>query len=52
MSSELEERIEEESRAQWNKSNEEIKNSFAGATDDSEENISDSDDNMPPVDFE
>ena len=36
MSSELEERIEEESRAQWNKSNEEIKNSFAGATDDSE----------------
>ena len=52
MSSELEERIEEESRAQWNKSNEEIKNSFAGATDDSEETISDSDDNMPPVDFE
>lgn len=52
MSSELEERIEEESRAQWNKSNEEIKNSFAGATDDSEETISDSDDNMSPVDFE
>lgn len=52
MSSELEERIEEESRAQWNKSNEEIKNSFAGATDDSEDTISDSDDNMPPVDFE
>lgn len=52
MSSELEERIEEESRAQWNKSNEEIKNSFAGATDDSEETISDSDDNIPPVDFE
>ena len=52
MSSELEERIEEENRAQWNKSNEEIKNSFAGATDDSEETISDSDDNMPPVDFE
>lgn len=52
MSSELEERIEEESRAQWNKSNEEIKNSFAGATDDSEETISDPDDNMPPVDFE
>lgn len=52
MSSELEERIEEESRAQWNKSNEEIKNSFAGATDDSEETISDSDDNMAPVDFE
>ena len=52
MSSELEERIEEESRAQWNKSNEEIINSFAGATDDSEETISDSDDNMPPVDFE
>lgn len=52
MSSELEERIEEESRAQWNKSNEEIKNSFVGATDDSEETISDSDDNMPPVDFE
>ncbi len=52
MSSELEERIEEESRAQWNKSNEEIKNSFAGATDDSEETISDSDVNMSPVDFE
>ena len=52
MSSELEERIEEESRAQWNKSKKKKKNSFAGATDDSEETISDSDDNMPPVDFE
>lgn len=30
MSSELEERIEEESRAQWNKSNEEIKIALRG----------------------
>lgn len=53
MSSELEEQIEEESRAQWSKSDEEIKSDFEGASDNLNNSTSISDeDNSPNVDFE
>lgn len=53
MSAELEEQIEEESRAQWSKSDEEIKSDFEGASDNLNNSTSISDeDNSPNVDFE
>ena len=56
MSAEMEEQVEEESRSQWNKANEDFKNGLAGGSEDKANDGTADDESTetatPSVDFE